>query len=253
MATAYWDDERVKDRNGFWHLGHRPTLIAAFLYFDLAFMVWVLLGPLAPEIAKTLHLSAAQKGLMVATPTLAGAILRLVNGLLVDRIGPKRAGAISQIVVIAGLLVAWAAGVNSFAVRSRSACMLGLCRRELRDRAAAGQPLVSARASGQGDGACRHGQFGHRARLLVRADARQIVRLECGAGPRLHPAHVRPLLYLVMAKDAPNAPAPKPMAAYLQPLRSADAWWLMAFYRSPSVAFRARLVALRSTSPISSG
>jgi NNP family nitrate/nitrite transporter-like MFS transporter len=73
MATAYWDDERVKDRDGFWHLGHRPTLIAAFLYFDLAFMVWVLLGPLAPEIAKTLGLTAAQKGLMVATPTLAGA------------------------------------------------------------------------------------------------------------------------------------------------------------------------------------
>jgi NNP family nitrate/nitrite transporter-like MFS transporter len=37
-------------------------------------------------------------------------------------------------------------------------------------------------------------------------------------------------LYLVMAKDAPNAPAPKSVTAYLQPLRSADAWWLMAFY-----------------------
>ncbi len=38
---------------GFWQVGHRPTLIAAFLYFDLAFMVWVLLGPLAPIIAAT--------------------------------------------------------------------------------------------------------------------------------------------------------------------------------------------------------
>ena len=35
---------------GFWSAGHRPTLFAAFLYFDLAFMVWVLLGPLAPMI-----------------------------------------------------------------------------------------------------------------------------------------------------------------------------------------------------------
>ena len=64
---------------GFWSAGHRPTLFAAFLYFDLAFMVWVLLGPLAPMIATDLGLNDAQKGLMVAIPTLAGAVLRLVN------------------------------------------------------------------------------------------------------------------------------------------------------------------------------
>lgn len=26
--------------------GHFPTLIASFLYFDISFMVWVILGPL---------------------------------------------------------------------------------------------------------------------------------------------------------------------------------------------------------------
>ena len=35
------------DKKSFLQAGHTPTLIAAFLYFDLAFMVWVLLGPLA--------------------------------------------------------------------------------------------------------------------------------------------------------------------------------------------------------------
>jgi hypothetical protein len=35
-------------------------------------MVWVLLGPLAPSIAADLGLNAAQKGFMVAVPTLAG-------------------------------------------------------------------------------------------------------------------------------------------------------------------------------------
>jgi len=102
-------------KTSFWSAGHKPTLIAAFLYFDLAFMVWVLLGPLAPEIAKDLGLSPAQKGLMVAVPTLAGAILRLVNGLLVDRMGPKKTGAISQLIVIAGLMAAYMLGVDSFA------------------------------------------------------------------------------------------------------------------------------------------
>ena len=46
----------------FWKAGHRPTLIAAFLYFDVAFMVWVLLGPLAPIIADDLGLIAGAKG-----------------------------------------------------------------------------------------------------------------------------------------------------------------------------------------------
>src|SRR3546814_4785442 len=52
---------------------------------------------------------------MVAVPTLAGAVLRVAGGLLVDRIGPKRSGAISQVIVIAGLFTAWLAGVSSFA------------------------------------------------------------------------------------------------------------------------------------------
>ena len=72
--------------------GHWPTLIAAFLYFDFSFMVWTVLGPLGAQIGETLNLSAGQKGLMVAAPILAGAILRILLGLLVDRIGAKNAG-----------------------------------------------------------------------------------------------------------------------------------------------------------------
>ena len=61
-------------RKGFLQAGHLPTLFASFLYFDLSFMVWVLLGPLGVSIAKQLHLDPAHKGLMVATPVLAGAV-----------------------------------------------------------------------------------------------------------------------------------------------------------------------------------
>jgi nitrate/nitrite transporter NarK len=53
---------------GFLKSGHLPILFASFLYFDLSFMVWVLLGPLGVAIARELHLDAGQKGLMVATP-----------------------------------------------------------------------------------------------------------------------------------------------------------------------------------------
>ena len=54
--------------------GHTPTLLSAFFYFDLSFMVWVILGPLGVAISKSFHLDPAQKGLMVATPLLAGAL-----------------------------------------------------------------------------------------------------------------------------------------------------------------------------------
>lgn len=62
---------------GFLKAGNPRTLLAAFLYFDVSFMVWVLLGPLGISIAHDLHLNAGQKGLLVATPVLAGALLRV--------------------------------------------------------------------------------------------------------------------------------------------------------------------------------
>jgi len=49
-----------------------------------------------------------------------------------------------------------------------------------------------------------------------------------------------------MAKDAPDAPAPKSILAYLEPLKTADAWWLMAFY---SVTFGG-FVGLAASLPI---
>src|SRR3974390_839581 len=97
-------------KSSFLKVGHAPTLFSAFLYFDLSFMVWVMLGPLGVFIAKDLHLSPGQKGLMVATPVLAGAILRLVNGVLVDRFGAKAVGMFMQCMVIAGLVGFWLAG-----------------------------------------------------------------------------------------------------------------------------------------------
>ena len=57
-------------------------------------MVWVLLGPLAVILAKDFNLDAAQKANLVALPALGGSVLRLVIGVLTDRIGPKRTGQI---------------------------------------------------------------------------------------------------------------------------------------------------------------
>src|SRR3954466_4223322 len=89
-------------KTAFLKSGHLPTLISCFLYFDLSFAVWVLLGPLAVLIAPDLHLNAGEKGLMVAVPVLAGAGLRFLNGILVGQWRPRLTGIIMQLVVIAG-------------------------------------------------------------------------------------------------------------------------------------------------------
>src|SRR3954462_8110757 len=104
----------IMSKSSFWKAGHTPTLLASFFYFDLSFMVWVLLGPLAVQISNDIGMTPAQKGLMVATPLLAGALLRIVMGVLVDHLKPKKAGIIGQVIVMLGLLWAWLGKPDNF-------------------------------------------------------------------------------------------------------------------------------------------
>ena len=85
--------------------GHWPTLLAAFLYFDISFMAWVALGPLIVYIAHDMNLAVDEKFTLVAIPVLAGALLRVPMGFSPICIGAKRTGIIAQIVVIAA--TAW--------------------------------------------------------------------------------------------------------------------------------------------------
>ncbi len=234
MATAYWDREgeaaSATATTSFWKAGHAPTLIAAFLYFDLAFMVWVLLGPLAPMIAKTLALTPAEKGLMVATPTLAGALLRVVNGLLVDRIGPKRSGAISQIIVIAGLFLAWLMGVNSFGGTLVLGVILGFAGASF----AIALPLASRwyppEHQGKAMGLAGMGNSGTVLASLFAPMLAKAFGWNAVLGLACIPLSIVFIAYMIMAKDAPNAPPAKRLVDYFEPLKTADAWWLMAFY-----------------------
>lgn len=231
MATVYWkDEERTGDVGGFWKAGHRPTLIAAFLYFDMAFMVWVLLGPLAPEIARALHLTPAQKGLMVATPTLAGAVLRVVNGLLVDRIGPKRTGAIGQIIVLGGLFSAWLLGVDSFGGTLALGVILGFAGASF----AVALPLASRwyppEHQGKAMGIAGMGNSGTVLASLFAPALAKMLGWNAVLGLACIPLAIVFAIYIVLAKDAPGETDPRRLSAYGGLLRTADAWWLMLFY-----------------------
>lgn len=95
------------NKSSFLKSGHLPTLISSFLYFDVSFMVWVLLGGLGNYIATDLGLNPAQKGLMTAVPLLSGAFIRLILGWLTDQIGGRKTGLIGLSLTFIPLLCGW--------------------------------------------------------------------------------------------------------------------------------------------------
>ena len=106
--------------------GHWPTLLSAFLYFDVSFMVWVVLGPLSLYLSQDLGLSIEEKFSVVAIPILAGALLRAPLGMLADHIGPKLTGIIAQVIVILGMAYAWIFGLHSKLAVELLGVVLGL-------------------------------------------------------------------------------------------------------------------------------
>jgi NNP family nitrate/nitrite transporter-like MFS transporter len=84
--------------------GHPPTLLAAFLYFDFSFAVWVLNGVMGPFISEQFHLTQGQIGLMVSVPTLAGAFMRFPLGVLSQYIGRKNAAIVEMSAIVMALL-----------------------------------------------------------------------------------------------------------------------------------------------------
>jgi NNP family nitrate/nitrite transporter-like MFS transporter len=88
--------QNLKD---FMKAGHLPTLLTAFLYFDVCFSVWVVNGAMAPFISQEFNLTAAQKGFMVSVPVISGALMRFPLGILAQYIGRKRAAMLEMAVI----------------------------------------------------------------------------------------------------------------------------------------------------------
>ena len=214
----------------FWKAGHPPTLFAAFFYFDLAFMVWVMLGPLGVQIAQDLHLTSAQKGLMVATPILSGALLRIVMGVLVDHLKPKLAGSIGQVIVLAALGFAWHFGVHSYEQILLLGGFLGFAGAAF----AVALPLASRwyppEHQGTALGIAGAGNSGTVLAALFAPTLAVWYGWQNVFGLAMIPLSVAFVVYLIFAKDAPECPPAKSLHQYLAVLKDKDAWWFMFFY-----------------------
>lgn len=92
--------------------GHWPTLLGAWLHFEVSFMVWLLIGAMGITISEEFSLSATQKGLLVGIPLLGGALLRIIVGPLGDRIGAKIVGLGILGLEGIGLMLGWQGGTT---------------------------------------------------------------------------------------------------------------------------------------------
>ncbi len=210
--------------------GHWPTLLAAFFFFDMSFMVWIILGPLGVQIAADLKLDPAQKGFMVALPVLAGALLRVVNGVLVDRLGPKRAGLIGQAIVIVGLLAFWGLGARAYAAVLLLGLVLGVAGASF----AVALPLASRwyppRYQGVALGIAGAGNSGTVLAALFAPGLAAAFGWVNVIGLAAIPLTVALVVYILCAQDAANPPAPKTLPGYAKVLRQPDAWLFMFYY-----------------------
>lgn len=209
--------------------GHPATLFSAFLYFDVSFMVWVILGPLAVYITQDLGLSATQKGLLVAIPILGGAVLRIPMGILTDRIGPRKTGLAGLLVTLVPLLWGWlrADGLTQIIAVG---LLLGVAGASF----AVALPLASRwyplKNQGMAMGIAGAGNSGTVLTMLLAPRLSEIVGWHGVMGLAMIPVLITFALFFFMARESSNQPAPKPLADYLSLFKNRDAWWFNFFY-----------------------
>ncbi|MDQ6633004.1 MAG: MFS transporter [Verrucomicrobiota bacterium] len=212
--------------------GHFPTLVSAFLYFDFSFMAWTLLGALGAQIAapESLGLSPQQKGLMVATPILSGAILRIALGLLVDRIGAKKTGILAQIIVMVGLTFAWLVGLKNFEAVLLMGLVLGFAGASFAVALPQAGRWYPPNMQGLVLGLAGAGNIGVVIDSLFAPRLAKIYGWQNVFGVALIPAILVFLIYIIFSRDAPGPSAPKKISDYLRLARDKDTHWFCFYY-----------------------
>ncbi len=219
--------------------GHFPTLFMAFLYFDMSFMVWTMLGPLSTEITEALAshgeiITAGQKATLLSLPILSGAILRIILGFGVDKLGAKLTALISQAIVIGSLILAYMQG-DSITYNQLLIVALGLGFAGASFAVAlpqAGQ-WYPPKLQGVVLGIAGAGNIGVVLDFIFAPKIAEIWGWESVFGVGAAMAIVVFLAYLFLAKDAPATvykARPKKVSDYLKLLKDKDTWWFNLFY-----------------------
>jgi NNP family nitrate/nitrite transporter-like MFS transporter len=214
---------------GFLKAGHTPTLFCAFLYFDISFMIWVLLAPLATFVVPELKLNEAQRGYLLAVAPLGGAILRIVLGVFTDYIGPKKTGLIGMTFTVLPLVIGWL-WADSYEMLLLVGLMLGVAGASF----AVSLPMASRwyppKYQGLALGIAGAGNSGTALATLFGPILAKHYGWHAVFGMALIPLLLCFLTFLILAKDSPNQPKPKSAKEYAAVLAQRDTWLFCMFY-----------------------
>ncbi|CAH0167605.1 nitrate/nitrite transporter [Peribacillus simplex] len=209
--------------------GHAPSLLASFLYFDISFMIWVLLGALGVYITKDFGLSPAEKGLIVAIPILGGSFFRIVLGFLTDRIGPRKTAIGGMLVTMIPLFWGWLFG-DSLAELYLIGILLGVAGASF----AAALPMASRwyppHLQGLAMGIAGAGNSGTLFATLFGPRIAESLGWHNVMGLALIPLTIVFVIYILIAKDAPSQPPAKPLKEYFNVFKIRDTWYFCILY-----------------------
>jgi MFS transporter, NNP family, nitrate/nitrite transporter len=216
-------------KSSFLQSGHTPTLVSAFLYFDISFMVWVILGPLAPLIGEAYKLTAAQKGLLTAVPLLGGSFFRPILGSLTERIGGRNTGLIGLAVTLIPLALGWRFA-DSFYDFLGLGLLLGIAGASF----AVALPLASAwyapEYQGLVMGIAGAGNSGTIFATLFVPRLAQLCGWRSVLGIAMIPVALIWLVFFLLAKDAQAERKIRSWSEYAPLLKVSDAWWFCFLY-----------------------
>lgn len=218
------------DWKDFRRAGHWPTLLSAFLYFDVSFMAWVVLGPLMAYVSQDLPLSLEEKFSIVAIPILCGALLRIPLGVLADHMGPKRAGQLGQILVIGAVAYTWLFGLSSKLHLEILGVALGVAGASFAVALPQASRWYPPKYQGIVMGIAGAGNMGVVLDSLFVPWIAENYGWQSVFGVLLVPLVIVFIVYTLLAKDAPDKRAPVTLGNYVAVLRDADTWWFMFFY-----------------------
>lgn len=217
------------NKNNFLKSGHLPTLIAAFLYFDVSFMVWVLPGPLAPFLSQQLQLTPYQKGLVTAIPLLGGAMFRPVLGVLGERLGERRTGLFGLALTLVPLILGW-----RFAHTAAYFYFLGFLLGVAGASFAVALPIAGrwypAEYQGLVMGIAGAGNSGTLIATLFAPRLAQRFGWNTTFALAMLPVMIVLIVFAVLAKDSPRRRSPAKWAEYAALLREPDTAWFCLFY-----------------------
>ncbi|WP_009966508.1 MFS transporter [Bacillus subtilis] len=209
--------------------GHPLTLLCSFLYFDVSFMIWVMLGALGVYISQDFGLSPFEKGLVVAVPILSGSVFRIILGILTDRIGPKKTAVIGMLVTMIPLL--WGTfGGRSLTELYAIGILLGVAGASF----AVALPMASRwyppHLQGLAMGIAGAGNSGTLFATLFGPRLAEQFGWHIVMGIALIPLLIVFILFVSMAKDSPAQPSPQPLKSYLHVFGQKETWFFCLLY-----------------------